>query len=68
MRSITLSMVSKDPKHARALVGLTSAALMERDWETAGKLLWTARDLAPKDQRPALAAAISDLQQIARVQ
>jgi hypothetical protein len=63
------SMVAQgDPKNARAQTGLASAALMDRDWESAGKFLWIARDLAPKDQRPALAAAIGDLQQIARVQ
>jgi hypothetical protein len=67
-RALFNEVVSKEPKHPRALVGLTSAALMERDWESAGKLMWTARDLAPRDQRPALAAAISDLQQIARIQ
>ena len=62
-------MVAKaDPKNGRAQTGLASAALMVRDWESAGKFLWLARDLAPKDQRPALAAAIGDLQQIARVQ
>lgn len=62
-------MVAKaDPKNGRAQTGLASAALMVRDWESAGKFLWNARDLAPKDQRPALAAAIGDLQQIARIQ
>jgi hypothetical protein len=30
--------------------------------------LWTARDLAPREQRQALAAAIGDLQGISRVQ
>ena len=48
--------------------GLASAALMARDWETAGKLLWIARDLVPNEQRPAFASAINDRQQIARVQ
>ena len=62
-------MVAKaDPKNGRAQTGLASAALMVRDWESAGKVPWNARDLAPKDQRPALAAAIGDLQQIARIQ
>lgn len=67
-RTLFNQVAAKDPQHARALLGLTSAALMERDWDAASKLMWTARDLAPKDQRPALAAAITDLQQIARVQ
>jgi hypothetical protein len=61
-------VAKKDPKNARAQAGLASAALMARDWETAGKLLWIARDLVPKEQRPAYASAITDLQQIARVQ
>lgn len=43
-------------------------ALLGRDWETAGKLLWDARDLAPKDLKQALAAAIDDLRGISRVQ
>lgn len=45
-----------------------SASLLGRDWESAGKWLWDARDLAPKDQRQALAAAIDDLRGISRVQ
>jgi hypothetical protein len=56
------------PKHPRALLGSAMASLLGRDWETAGKLIWDARDLAPKDQRQALAAAIDDLRGIARVQ
>ena len=61
-------VLQSDPKHPRALLGSASASLLDRDWETAGKVLWTARDLAPKDQRQALAAAINDLQGISRVQ
>jgi hypothetical protein len=61
-------VLQADPKHPRALVGSASAALLARDWEAAGKLLWSARDLAPKEQRQALASAISDLQGISRVQ
>ena len=57
-----------DPKHPRALMGSASASLLGRDWETAGKVLWSARDLAPREQRPALASAIGDLQGISRVQ
>jgi hypothetical protein len=61
--------VSKaDPKNARAALGLSGVALLRGDWESAGKLLWVARDLAPRDQRPALASAITELQAIARVQ
>ena len=44
------------------------ASLLGRDWETAGKQIWDARDVAPRDQRQALAAAIDDLRAIARVQ
>jgi hypothetical protein len=61
-------VLQSDPKHPRALVGSASASLLARDWETAGKALWSARDLAPKEQRQALASAISDLQGISRVQ
>lgn len=61
-------VLQADPKHPRALVGSASAALLDGDWENAGKVLWAARDLAPKEQRQALAAAIGDLQGISRVQ
>lgn len=57
-----------NPKHPRALLGSAMAALLGREWELAGKLLWEARDLAPKDQRQALASAIDDLRGIMRVQ
>jgi len=67
-KTIFSLVLQAEPKHPRALTGAASAALLGRDWETAGKLLWTARDLAPKDQRPALASAIGDLQGISRVQ
>jgi hypothetical protein len=56
------------PKHPRAMLGTAMASLLGRDWETAGKQIWDARDLAPKEQRQALAAAIDDLRGIARVQ
>ena len=58
----------QDPKHPRAMLGAAMASLLGRDWETAGKQIWDARDLAPKEQRQALAAAIDDLRGIARVQ
>jgi hypothetical protein len=57
-----------EPKNGCGPVGLASVALMARDWDTASKMLWAARDLVPRDQRPALAAAINELQQVARVQ
>ena len=39
---------------------------MALQWEAAGKIIWDARDLVPKEQRPALAAAIDDLRHRAR--
>jgi hypothetical protein len=56
------------PKHPRAMLGAAMASLLGRDWETAGKQIWDARDLVPREQRQALAAAIDDLRGIARVQ
>lgn len=67
-KTIFALVLQTEPKHPRALLGSASASLLGRDWETAGKVLWTARDLAPKEQRPALAAAIGDLQGISRIQ
>jgi hypothetical protein len=67
-RTLFNMVLSKDPKHPRAMLGSAGTALMERDWEAAGKIIWTARDLAPKEQRQALAAAIDDLRAIARIQ
>lgn len=60
--------LQKDPKHPRANLGAAGAALMGLEWERAGKILWEARDLAPKEQRQALASAIDDLRGIARIQ
>jgi hypothetical protein len=60
--------LQETPKHPRATLGLAGATLMGRDWEKAGKIVWDARDLVPKEQRQALAAAIDDLRAIARVQ
>ena len=61
-------VLQKQPKHPRAKLGSAGAALMGLQWEAAGKIIWDARDLAPKEQRQALAAAIDDLRAIARVQ
>jgi hypothetical protein len=61
-------VLEKQPKHPRAKLGAASAALMALQWEVAGKIVWDARDLVPKEQRPALAAAIDDLRGIARIQ
>jgi hypothetical protein len=67
-RTIFSLALDKEPKHPRALLGTAMALLLARDWEGAGKFLWDARDLAPKDQRQALASAIDDLRGIARIQ
>lgn len=67
-RTIFALALQANPKHPRAMFGAAEASLMGRDWETAGKQLWDARDLVPRDQRRALAAAIDDLRGIARVQ
>ncbi|MDP1569182.1 MAG: carboxypeptidase-like regulatory domain-containing protein [Vicinamibacterales bacterium] len=56
--------LEKVPQHPRALVGLASAALMQLNWDVASTRFWTARDLVARDLRPALAAVISDLQQV----
>ena len=60
--------LQKEPKHPRAMLGAAGAALMGLEWERAGKIIWDARELAPKEQRQALASAIDDLRAIARVQ
>jgi hypothetical protein len=67
-KTIFNMVLQKEPKHPRAKLGAAGAALMGLEWEAAGKILWDARDLAPREQRPALAAAIDDLRAIARVQ
>ena len=67
-KTIFSLVLQKEPKHPRALLGAGGAALLARDWEAAGKIIWDARDLVPKEQRQALAAAIDDLRAIARVQ
>ena len=67
-KTIFAMALQKEPKHPRATLGAAGAALMGREWEAAGKIIWDARDLVPKEQRQALAAAIDDLRAIARVQ
>ena len=67
-RTLFDMVLQKQPKHPRAKVGQASAAMMALQWEAAGKIIWDARDLAPREQRPALAAAIDDLRAIARIQ
>ena len=67
-KTIFAMALQKEPQHPRATLGAAGAALMGREWEAAGKIIWDARDLVPKEQRQALAAAIDDLRAIARVQ
>jgi hypothetical protein len=67
-RTLFDMVLQTQPTHPRAKVGQASAALMALQWEAAGKIIWDARDLAPREQRPALAAAIDDLRAIARIQ
>lgn len=59
--AIFAMVLKSQPKHARATIGAASAALLNLEWERAGKLLWEARDLAPKELKPALASAIDDI-------
>lgn len=67
-KTIFAMILQQQPKHPRALLGASGAALLAREWENAGKIIWDARDLAPREQRQALAAAIDDLRGIMRVQ
>jgi hypothetical protein len=64
-RAVFDQVVKLDPKHACGVRGLASASLMQNDLDTAAKMLWTAIDLLPREQRAAYGAAIKDLQQIA---
>jgi hypothetical protein len=57
-------VLARVPKHPCATLGLSSSLMMQNDLITAGKHLWDARDVVPQNQRRALAAAISDLQQM----
>ena len=67
-KTIFALALQQAPNHPRATLGSAMSALLGRDWESAGKLLWIARDIVPKEQRPALASAIDDLRGIARIQ
>ena len=57
-------IIKQHPKHACGVRGLASSALMRNDLDTAAKMLWNAIDLVPRDQRPALGAAVKDLQAV----
>jgi hypothetical protein len=67
-KTIFALALQDQPRHPRAMLGAAMASLLGRDWEAAGKQIWDARDLVPKEQRQALAAAIDDLRGIARIQ
>jgi hypothetical protein len=57
-------ILQKDPKNGCATLGAASSALMQGNLDLASKLLWTATDLAPREQKPALGAALRDLQAV----
>jgi hypothetical protein len=63
-RAVFDQVVKQDPKNGCATRGLASAAMMQNDLDTAAKMLWTAIDLLPRDERAAYGAALKDLQQI----
>src|SRR5688572_5514332 len=51
-RTLFDMVLQKNPKHPRAKLGSASSALMAMQWEAAGKIVWDARDLVPREQRP----------------
>jgi hypothetical protein len=61
-------VIKSNPKDACAMVGLASAALMQNNFERAGKMLWAASEIAPRELRGAIGAAVKDLQQITGTQ
>ncbi|HYE85673.1 MAG TPA: carboxypeptidase-like regulatory domain-containing protein [Vicinamibacterales bacterium] len=63
-RAIFTELNKQDAKSACATRGIASAALMQNDLDAASKMLWSAIELVPREQRAALGAAIKDLQQI----
>jgi thioredoxin-like negative regulator of GroEL len=63
-RSLFARALAINDKSTRARAGLASAALMARDYDAGTTLLWAARDVAASGAKPALSAAIGDLQQI----
>ena len=60
-------ILKTQPKNACATVGAASSALMLGNIDLASRMLYAATDLAPRDQKPALGAAVRDLQQVAAV-
>jgi Flp pilus assembly protein TadD len=47
------SVQKAEPKNGCAPIGLASVALWLNDWDTASKTFWAAREMVPRDQRPA---------------
>jgi hypothetical protein len=66
-RAVFDQLVKHDARNACGTRGLASAALMQNDLDVASKMLWSAIDLLPRDQRPAYGAAVKDLQQISGI-
>jgi len=58
-------ILQKDPKHRCGTLGAASTALMQGDLDLASKMFWTATEAAPREQKPALGAALRDLQAVA---
>ena len=63
-RALFAQVLDKQAKHGCATLGMASAALLQNNLDVASKMLWAAIDLAPREQRAALGAAVKDLQQI----
>lgn len=63
-RALFQQVLQRDAKHACATLGVASSALMQNDLDGASKMLWAAIDLVPREQKPALGAAVKDLGQI----
>lgn len=57
-------ILKTQPKSSCATLGAASSALMHGNLDLASKMLFAATDVAPRDQKPALGAAVRDLQQV----
>ncbi len=60
-------ILKAQPKHGCATLGAASSALMQGNLDLASKMLWAATDVVPREQKPALGAAVRDLAQITGV-
>ena len=63
-RALFEQIVKQDAKNGCGTRGLASAALMQNDLDLASRMMWSAIELLPRDQRAAYGAAVKDLQQI----